>query len=179
MKFKKIWILWICYYSAAIIGTVLAAVLLRDRWNFNAWSAFPIVYILVLAFLARYVQSDIYAEISYEDSLRDDSHWYNHKASRSRPIDDYQQSREYFRPWNSYWTKVALLCIPIYPCFIFFFSDNAKAGSFFFSFGIYVTALALWMLVFDGSRKKIKAEKAKLAKELKKQREREELGKWK
>jgi hypothetical protein len=40
-------------------------------------------------------------------------------------------------------------------------------------------ALALWMLVFDGSRKKIKAEKAKLAKELKKQREREELGKWK
>ena len=50
MKFKKSWILWICYYSAAIIGTVLAAVLLRDRWNFSAWSAFPIGYTVISIF---------------------------------------------------------------------------------------------------------------------------------
>ena len=50
MKLKKSWIFWICYYGIAIIGNVLAAVLLRDKWNFNGWSAFPKTIIILLMF---------------------------------------------------------------------------------------------------------------------------------
>ena len=180
MKFKKIWILWICYYSVAIIGTVLAAVLLRDRWNFNAWSAFPIAYIVILAFLVWYFPSDICYERSNNYNIQL-NHWYishyDEDFHRQPKVQLYLKNAS--RPWFLYWSKVALFCIPIYPYFIFFFSNTTKGCSFLFFLGICVIALALWMLVFGSEKKEIKAERAKEAEELKKQREREELGRWK
>ena len=57
MKMKKSHIFFICYYAAAIIGTVLAAVLLRERVNFSAWSAFPITCSLFSLFTAWFCGS--------------------------------------------------------------------------------------------------------------------------
>ena len=53
MKVKKTQIFWIGYYGVAIIGNVLAAALLRDKWMLSAYSFFPCLFIIGLIYLAR------------------------------------------------------------------------------------------------------------------------------
>ena len=74
MKFKKSWIFWICYYGVAIIGNVLAAVLLRDHWNFNGWSAFPIACFLLSIFVAWFTESG-HAESFVLNQWRIEAEW--------------------------------------------------------------------------------------------------------
>ncbi|MBE6630880.1 MAG: hypothetical protein E7624_08550 [Ruminococcaceae bacterium] len=168
MKFKKSWIFWICYYAAAIIGNVLAAFLLRDKWNFNAWSAFPIAYILILLFFSWYCPSELHYKRVFEKSdLAGTPEWYQ------------TAFRQGIRPTLVFLSAFCLFCVPFYFMFVIFFASMAKFSSFLFAGCLYIIALLLWTLKLDPEIKNKKAQKALLEQEKKEQQEREELGKWK
>ncbi len=181
MKFKKIWILWICYYSAAIIGTVLAAVLLRDRWNFNAWSAFPIAYIVILAFLVWYFPS-VWNHRRSEDQSALYQRWrfkdFDELSFRMEAISA-ERNGIWQDPQWIFMSKVSLACIPIYLVFLFFFGNTAKVASFIIAIAIHWIGLGVWMFFGEGDGKAAKKRREDQARELKEQKEREELGKWK
>ncbi|MBQ9778907.1 MAG: hypothetical protein IJW22_08300 [Clostridia bacterium] len=170
MKFKKIWILWICYYSAAIIGTVLAAVLLRDRWNFNAWSAFPIGCALLCIFLAWFAESGRAAAL-YLKHLKFKAEW-NLLSTYPKPStgEPYPLDHHFF---------IALLAgAPLFLPAIFFLRGEAKA---FFSIGVIFLLFFACIIyhVWGHLAREDKEQRQKEKKAQEEQQRREELGRWK
>ena len=117
MKFKKTWIFWICYYGVAIVANVLAAVLLREKWNFNGWSAFPIVYIAVLVFLSWYYPSKLHYKRIYEkNELSGEPQWYQHTFKKG------------IQPTLKFLSVFFAICVPFYFMFIHVYSFFHKYG---------------------------------------------------
>ena len=76
-------------------------------------------------------------------------------------------------------SKVSLACIPIYLVFLFFFGNTAKVASFIIAIAIHWIGLGVWMFFGEGDGKAAKKRREDQARELKEQKEREELGRWK
>ena len=125
MKFKKSWIFWICYYGVAITANVLAAILLRDKWNFNGWSAFPIAYIVILSYQGFYLPTERYLQNRY-----------NYHRTRFSDLNKYPDFEQFDRRWKKNWENekkanrlasfLSFLCVPFYFIFVFFFSKTLK-----------------------------------------------------
>ena len=179
MKFKKSWIFWICYYGIAIIGNVLAAVLLRDKWNFNGWSAFPIGYIAFSIFLLWYFPSEHYLESCVKTAFI--------YARRYFKIDEYtfyeecKKTRDPARYHSQIRCLIylTLLSISIFIPFVLFFSAEAKILSILIVSVVFLLGIFIWIFLFDPLRKERKLKQKSLEQELKEQQQREELGKWK
>ncbi len=181
MKFKKSWIFWVCYYGVAITANVLAAVLLRDKWNFNGWSVFPIAYILILVFLVWYFPS-IWNHRRSEDQSALYQRWrfkdFDELSFRMRAMSA-ERNGSWQDPQWIFMKKIALACIPLYPPFIFFFGNTAKLLSFLIATAIHWGSFGIWMFFLESDGKAAKKRREDQARELKEQKEREELGKWK
>ena len=169
MKLKKSWIFWICYYGIAIMGNVLAAVLLRDKWNFNGWSAFPIVSSLLCIFLAWFAQSGR-AEALYLKHRQFEAEWNFFSFSKPSPGE--------LDPFYHHFFVIFLLEAPLFLPAIFFISGETKG---FFSIGIIFGGFFagiiyhIWgHLAREEKDRQLKEKKAREYQERK-----EEMGKWK
>ncbi len=180
MKFKKTWIFWICYYSAAIIGNVLAAVLLRDKWTFNGFSAFPIMYILFSFFWVWYFPSKHHANLCLNHDVRylrsrdkyfDEEKW----RAKCEAREQQENTQKKTKIGNKAITHTILFLTPFFGMYICFFSNLAKILSFVFP-TIFLLIVMLVLLILFNDTPKFKKQREK---ELKEQQEREELGKWK
>ena len=179
MKFKKSWIFWICYYGAAITANVLAAVLLRDRWNFNGWSAFPIFFTAISIFWLFFFSSKFAA--NYFEELHIKDRLYFDKNFDEAKYRAYAQAREQDETVKKnsaaarkFFTGFTLLCIPFFWMYILFFANYIKAFSWLIPGIAYIIVGLVWFSLHDDGAE-IKKQRAK---ELKEQQEREELGKW-
>ena len=176
MKFKKSWIFWICYYGVAITANVLAAILLRDKWNFNGWSAFPIVYLLVAYGWIWYFRSKLYEDrceeyyLFFKRFYRKDFN----EVKYHEDVDRQQKEQKRKAADNKAFTIIVLLCAPILSIFILFFSTAAKALSFLVAGVPFLLGILIWLISQNDASNLNKQREE----ELKEQREREELGKW-
>ncbi len=179
MKFKKSWIFWICYYAAAIIGNVLAAFLLRDKWNFNAWSAFPIIFTALSLFWLFYSSSKFYTNLMEEGRIQHHKRYHKYfdeerYRAKRRAYEQNEAVQKKDARDMKFYKGFMLLLIPFFWMYIFFFSNYAKAFSWIFP-GIAFIVVGLWVILHDCSGETGTQQE----KELKEQQEREELGKWK
>ncbi len=148
MKLKKSHIFFISYYAAAILGNVLAAVLLREQWNFNAWSAFPIGYVIFSIFMIWYFPSEHYSNLCLERSIqwikiyRKDFDEMKYRAENNR-----QEDKEETEAGNKFFVRITLLCIPYFFMFICFFSNFAKFASFVFPLIVSIFSLLIWVIL--------------------------------
>ena len=173
MKLKKSYIFFISYYAAAILGTVLAAVLLRERVNFSAWSAFPIAYILLSTYLAWFYPSRFRIKYDQITSIKMRVKYEKENGIVVAPPPD---EEDYWREDDKFASKIFLACIPVILPFIFFFPFGAKIFSGLFLLIPYAATSVYCVVVV---KKEIDTHNANLQQQLKSQQEREELGKWK
>ncbi len=173
MKLKKLHIFFICYYAAAIIGNVLAAVLLRDRLNFSAWSAFPIAYILISIYLSWFYPSRFRIKIRQIKSIE---MRVKYEKGNGIVVSPPPNEEDYWREDDKFASKIFLACIPPFFPFIFFLPFGAKILSGLFLLIPYA-ATTIYCIVFI--KKQTEAHNAKLQQQRKDQQKQEELGKWK
>ena len=176
MKLKKSWIFWICYYGIAIMGNVLAAVLLRDKWNFNGWSAFPIGYIALCLFFIVVSPSNFF-----------DSWLCNHYIAKLSMLDmDTFDEYAYLKGWNDNYetrhahdlvvARIFAVALPPLLMFVLFFNLTAKILSGFFPLA---AIIYMGYIEFHEMYLELKKEREQTEQALKEQKQREELGKWK
>lgn len=173
MKLKKSHIFFICYYAAAITGTVLAVVLCKDRLQFNSWSAFPIVYILISVYLSWFYPSRF--RIKY-DQITSIKMRVKYKKGDGLVVAPPRKEEDYWREDDKFASKIFLACIPVILPFIFFFPLGAKISSGLFLLIPYAATTIYCIVVI---KKEIDTHNVKLQQQLKDQQEQEELGKWK
>ncbi len=181
MKAKKALILWLCFYALELTGTLLIIFLNREDWIFNGFSAFPIFYALVCAFLVWYLPS-------IWNYRRDEEWWIVHHLFYRKHFDERQarmsgiakeRNGTWKDPLRSFGSRVCLALIPFFLIFVFFFPFEPKIASFAFGMMIYALAQIFWLVALSGELKEAKAHRRKRQKELEEQQKREELGKWK
>ena len=180
MKFKKAWIFWICYYGVAIVGNVLAAVLLRDKWNFNGYTTFPILYIASSIFWFFYFPSEHYAKLSYNKRISNLKYYYKYFdeekwRAKYEAREEQEDTKKKTKIANKVITRTILFLTPFFGMYICFFSNIAKILSFVFPTIILLIVMVVLLIRFNDTPKF----KKQREKELQEQREREELGKWK
>ena len=170
MKMKKSHIFFICYYAAAIIGTVLAAVLLRERVNFSAWSAFPITCSLFSLFTAWFCGSGR-AEAFVLKQWRIEAEW-----NISAPVPDTLSKES--NPLFHHIFITYLFLAPLFLSLIVFLQSETKA---FLSIAIVFLGFFSCSIyhIWGHLSRQDKARQNKENDEKKQQQEREELGKWK
>ena len=181
MKIKKSLSLWILFYVLEFTGALLIILLNREDWIFNSFSAFPLCYLIVFAFLIWYLTS-IWNYRRSEETWNRDRLWYcknfDERAARMRSI-----ARERNGTWQdpmwSFMSRVCAALLPMYLLFIFFGIKPLKIASFVFGALIYALLIMFWGVVLSGELKEAKAHRQKRQKELEEQQKREELGKWK
>ena len=181
MKSKKALILWLCAYGVELVGALLLIFLRRAHWSFNAWSAFPLCYMIVCAFLVWYLPS--IWNYRREEDARISDHLWNRKNFDERQARWDGIARERDGTWQDpMWTFMSRVCgamIPMLLPFLFFGSFEIKIASFAFGMIFYVLMMLVWFFFLSGDLKEDKKHQEKVKKELAEQRKREELGKWK
>ncbi len=173
MKLKKSHIFFICYYAAAIIGTVLAATLLRDKWNFNAWSGFPIAYIVISIYLSWFYPSRFRIKFDQITSIK---MRVKYEKGDGIVVSPPPNEEDYWREDDKFASNIFLACIPLFFPFIFFLPFGAKIFSGIFLLIPYAATTIYCIVVI---KKEIDTHNAKIEQQLKDQQEQEELGKWK
>ena len=172
MKLKKWHIFFICCYIVAIIFTALAAIFLRDQLNFNAWSAIPIAYILLCAYLAWFYPSRF--RIKY-DQITSIKMRVKYEKENGLVVAPPPKEDAYWREDDQFASQIFLSCIPLFFPFIVFFPFGAKIFSGMFLFVPYVATTFYCVIVI---KKEIDTHNAKLQQQLNEQQKQEELGKF-
>ncbi len=173
MKLKKSHIFFIFYYATAMIGTALAALFLRDHLIFNDWSAFPIAYILLSAYLAWFYPSRF--RIKY-DQMTSVKMRVKYEKGSGIVVNSPPKEEDYWREDDKFASKIFLACIPVILPFIFFFPLGAKISSGLFLLIPYAATTIYCIVVI---KKEIDTHNDKLQQQLNEQQKQEELGKWK
>ena len=179
---KKSLIIWLCFYILEYTGALAIILANRENWIFNSYSAFPIFYALVCAFLVWYLPS------VWNYRRAEDRRILDHLLWRSKNFDERQAriegiSMERNDSWKDpIWTFMSHVCIALIPfflIFVFFFNLGFKASSCGIGMLIYSFLGFLYLIFGDGGVEKSKQYRQKRQKELEEQQKREELGKWK
>ena len=181
MKNKRSLVFWVVLYVLEFVGALAIILFNREDWIFNAWSAFPLFYLLAFAFLIWYLPS-IWNYRRSEDAWTFDRLWhcrnFDERAAYMRSI-----ARERDGTWEdpmwSFMSRVCAALLPMYLLFIFFGIRPLKIASFVFGVLIYISLMLFWCVVLSGELKEAKEHRRKRQKELEEQQKREELGKWK
>ena len=194
MKHK---LFWIIYYSSAILLNVVAAIVLREHWNFNWFSAFPIGYILLIVWFQWYYPSDFrIAYVNWDNTSNRMKHaLYRTKYDKDigfyeqpEPDNSYTNADNFYHHRITKWSeqhvavtkhvcRLLLLVLPIFLMWIFFFSNYAKGLSGLII--IPLTHIIGYSYDIILTKRNKDARQNDLRKELEEQERREELGKWK
>ncbi|MBQ9778906.1 MAG: hypothetical protein IJW22_08295 [Clostridia bacterium] len=181
MKLKKSQIFWICLYAAELALVTLIVFSQRAHWYINGFSAFPVIYSVICVILGCWFPTYHFYRVDCERYVQ----WCcsNFKYVDLQKLDQMRVRKEQDGSWKSpYYRTMANLVfalIPFFALFFFFFVNGAKVASFVFAFLIYLLGMIIYLFFFDGDPKFHQKRKERLARELKEQKEREELGKWK
>ena len=181
MKLKKSQIFWLVFYTAELALVAGIVFSQRARWYINGYSAFPVIYSVICVILGCWFPTHHFYRVDCERHVQ----WRcsNFKYVNLQKLDQMRVREEQDGSWKSpYYRTMANLVfalIPFFALFFFFFVNKAKVACFGFALFLYCLGIIIYLFFFDGDPKFHQKRKEKLARELKEQKEREELGRWK